>query len=429
MLSMILPFQLAAATVPSCHRPPALAPVEEVMAQVALCMKDLREPFWQKHNPAVTVLGEIGTPALTAVAQCAASESDDEIRARCTRAMGLTKTDEAKEHLLKLAAREDLRESTIAELSIALAASPSPRALPLLARFVKGDDHQSRSAATALFEVDPGYYVQLSPVQQVAYALAIADAGYLKTYHPTEFAATAPALAQILVKSMRNGQMALDGKEIIPGRWLLLLGRVGGVDLAADVVAIAQSQPSESVRSGVLDLLTEWRSPLGLGIAEEAIRSVFSQRSYSYNFAASSGARLLRRLSAQQDLAARKALGSLWRDSRGLPGAPYPVDVRRGVRCELVWSFRNMTPIPPATEVAELLTSRCAHDMTILLDHPEPKLIDGLVVFLRRPTSDAGLVQAVREALAWQCAGRLKRPMCQSAAPFLQGVRRPSHPD
>ena len=29
---MILPFQLAAATVPSCHRPPALAPHEEVMA-------------------------------------------------------------------------------------------------------------------------------------------------------------------------------------------------------------------------------------------------------------------------------------------------------------------------------------------------------------------------------------------------------------
>ena len=399
------------------------------MAQVAVCMKDLREPFWQKHSPAVTVLGEMGLPALAELTQCATSESDDEIRSRCTRAMGLTKTDLAKEQLLTLAAREDLRESTITELSIALAASPSPRALPLLARFVKGDDHQSHSAATALFEIDSGYYVQLSPLQQVAYALAIADAGYLKTHHPTEFGATAPALAKILVKSMRSGQLALDGKEMIPGRWLLLLGRVGSVDQAADVVAIAQSQPSESVRSGALDLLAEWRSPLGLGIAIESIRTALSQRSYAYSPAASSGAQFLRRLSAQQDPAARQALGSLWRDSGGLPGSPYPVEVRKGVRCELVWSFRNMTPIPPATEVAELLTSRCAHDMTILLNHPEPKLIDGLVVFLRRPTSDPGLVQAVREALAWQCAGRLKRPMCQSAAPFLQGVRRPSHPD
>ena len=429
MLTIVLSLQVMAAAAPGCRQPLASATTEAVMAQVAVCMRELREPHWQQHSPAVTVLGAIGIPALTVLGQCATSESDDEIRARCTRAMGLIQSDVAKEQLLKLAAREDLRENTIAELSIALAASPNPRALPLLARFVKGDDHQSHSAATALFEIDPGYYVQLTQSQQVAYALAIADAGYLKTHHPTEFAATAPALANILVKPMRNGQLALDGKEIIPGRWLLLLGRVGSVDQSADVVAMAQRQPSESVRSGALDLLAEWRSPLGLGIAIESIRTALSQRSYTYSPAASSGAQFLRRLSAHHDPAARQALGSLWRDSGGLPGSPYPVDVRKGVRCELVWSLRNMTPTPPATEVAELLTSRCAHDLTILLNQPEPKLIDGLVVFLRRPTSDVGLVQSVREALAWQCAGRLKQPVCRNAAPFLRGVRRPSHPD
>ena len=136
----------------------------------------------------------------------------------------------------------------------------------------------------------------------------------MKTHHPTEFAATAPALANILVKPMRNGQLALDGKDIIPGRWLLLLGRVGSVDQSADVVAMAQSQPIESVRSGALDLLAEWRSPLGLGIAVESIRASLSHRPYTYSLAVSSAARFLRRLSGEQDPAARMALGSLWRD-------------------------------------------------------------------------------------------------------------------
>jgi hypothetical protein len=382
-------------------------------------MQELRAPQVQTADPAMSVLAAIGKPALAALGLCSREEHDDEVRARCTRALGLTKLAEAKEQLVALAGRDDLHDRTVAELAIALSSAGDLRALTLLARFVHGDDPSSHSAATALFELDPAYYQRLPESSQVAYALAIADAGWLKTQHAQTFSAHAPALAKILSKRMRSGQLELNGKAIGVGRWFLLLGRLGSADNAPEVVAMAQSLASEAARSAALDLLAQWRSPLGLSIAVTMIREGLSQNQKGRSPALASAGRYLHTLANQQDAAAQKAIGALWLASDG----------RNGIRCELVFGYASMTPAPPASEVAALLASPCRHDLTILLDRPERGLIDGLVAFLHAPAADAETVRLAREALAWQCAGRLRSPLCQKAAPLLRGVPRPSHPD
>src|SRR4051794_21699206 len=115
MLSLALPLQVMAAAASVCMPPSATATPEGIAAQVAVCMQDLRAAQSQKHTPAVTVLGAIGKPALAILGPCIRDEKDDAIRARCARALGLTKLEVAQEQLLALLAREDLQENTVAE--------------------------------------------------------------------------------------------------------------------------------------------------------------------------------------------------------------------------------------------------------------------------------------------------------------------------
>ena len=83
-----------------------------------------------------------------------------------------------------------------------------------------------------------------------------------------------------------------------------------------------------------------------------------------------------------------------------------------------------MRPRPPAVEVAQLLDGPCEHDLTILLNTPEREFIADLIRYLQQPKAQRPQSDAAMRALAWQCAARLHRAVCQSAAPFLRGVRR-----
>lgn len=441
MLTIALPLQV----VVGCVMPPSGAPVDVVAAVTAHCMQDLQQPLWQKHDPAIAVLGALGSAARSALQACVQRVSDDEARARCVRALGMHDSDEAKQILLTTLAQSDLKENTVSALASVVAAKGITAALPLLSRFVVGDDFASHSAAIAMFQLDPHYYVKLPQDQQVAYAVGVADTPFLKTHrlHSAAFSATAQPLAELLLNHLRLGRVTLAGRAVLMIRWLHLVGQLAAPVHAKAVLDIALFDGSDAARTSALGLLATWQSPLGIPLAVETIRDALAQQTFMHTALLAEAGRYLRRLSEAKHPEARAALSALWKESGGNSGSGIGVStsvgtsvsvripdrVRKGVRCQLVWSYRGMTPTPAVIEVAELLDSPCAHDLTILLDHPDPQLTDGLIAYLRFPPPDPELFTAARTALAWQCGRRLKLPMCRRAAFYLHGVPLPSHPD
>ncbi len=294
---------------------------------------------------------------------------------------------------------------------------------------LRGDDHHSRSVAAALFDLDRSYYTRLPDAAQLAYAVAIADMGFLKVHRTAEFLAHAPALAQILLSHLRRGETTLDGKPVYLGRWFHLLGQLGNPSLSADAVAVAEllqrNHPDQQdvILHSVLQLLADWRSPLGLPIAESIFLSALSQPVPRRSLSLSQASHYLRAQANQGSVDAQRLAASLWQKFHG----------RSELRCELIGTLHAMQPSPPATEIAPLLDSRCHHDMTIVLDIPNRQWIADLASYLRRKdldrSRDAESIRLCREALAWQCVGRMREPACRLAAPLLRGVRKPSHPD
>lgn len=443
MLTITLPLQVAL----GCVMTPPATPPALVTAVTARCMQDLRQPLWTLHDPAMAVLTAQGSLALPSLRSCVMTESVDEARARCVRALGMQDGEDVKQTIFTVLGQPDLTDSTVSALSSVVAAKGLRDALPLLHRFVRGDDFASHSVAMAMFQLDPHDYVKLPSAQQVAYAVGIADSPFLKTHrmYSAAFASTAPRLAEILVDHLRLGRVSLAGKEVLMIRWLHLVGQLASSVHAKAVLEIALFDGSEAARASVLGLLAEWNSPLGIPLAVEIFRDALSQPTFARSAVIDQAGRYLRRLSAAQQPDARAALSALWKESGAssplgiaagtgaLAAAGVPVQipdrVRKGVRCQLVWSYRSMTPTPAAIEVAELVDSPCAHDMTILLDTPDRQLTDGLIAFLRFPPPDPDLFTAARTALAWQCGRRLKLSMCRHAAWYLRGVPLPSHPD
>lgn len=419
------------------HASGAVSP-QQLRAQIAVCVRDARDPAWQKHNPAITVLGLWGQPAVDPLDQCVQTEKDDEARARCVRALGEVHTALASERLLYWAAQTDLGPSTISALAIALGQAKDQRALPLLGRFVVDDEFPSHSAAITLFELDPTYYTRLPLPNQVAYAVGVADTGFLKEHYSATFQTHAPSLAKILAEQIKSGNWALHGKDILLIRWLHLLEQVGSAAHAADVYSLWPKIQDDSGRSSVLSLLSKWHAPLAVTEAQQVIAQSLSNPQLDHSLAVSSAGRYLRTLAADGNGEAALALGTLWQASgSSVPSTPKEsaaeqassVRRRQGVRCLLVFSYHHIKPMPPATEVAALIDSPCRHDMSILLDTPDPYLVDGLVLALSKARKDAADTDALRSALAWQCAKRLRLAVCKKAAPYLQGVRRPSHED
>ncbi len=294
---------------------------------------------------------------------------------------------------------------------------------------LRGDDHHSRRVASSLFDLDREYYTRLPESAQLAYAVAIADMGYLKVHRTAEFDAAAPALAQVMLTHLRRGVTTLDGKEVYLGRWFLLLGRLGNPALAADAVFVSElmlrNHPDKQdvILHSVLSLLTSWRSPLGLPIAESIFQSALTQTAPRHSLALAEASHYLSLQSNQGNVEARRLAASLWQKFDGHPE----------LRCDLIGALHSMQPGPPATEIAPLLASGCHHDLTIVMDIPNPQWIADLSAYLRRKdldrTRDAESIRLCREALAWQCVGRLRQPFCLRAAPLLRGVRKPSHPD
>ncbi|MBL9040981.1 MAG: HEAT repeat domain-containing protein [Myxococcales bacterium] len=445
MMWLAFPLQVALA----CALPPRSAPPDIVSAQITVCVQDARDPAWQKHNPAITVLGLIGEPSVAPIDHCIGTEKDDEARARCVRALGENHTTSARERLLHWAAQHDLGPNTTSALASALGSTKDPRALPLLGRFVIDDGFPSHSAAIALFDIDPSYYTRLPTAKQVAYAVGIADTGYLQVHHSATFLAHAPALARILAQHIRSGNVALGGKDVLLSRWLHLLEQVGSAAQAQDVLSVLQHQTDDAVQSRVFRVLLAWHSPLGLAEAQNLVRSAIEKSNFEGTLAVDSACTYLRGLAADRNGEAAAALFALWQfnglpetrsaqppqtpspSSTGgsLPNGPASAKLRASIRCLLVWSYQGMRPRPPAVEVAELLESPCHHDMSILLNTPDPYLIDGIVDYLGHHRKETGQGSILRSALAWQCAKRFQLAPCKKAAPYLQGVRRPVHED
>lgn len=437
MLTIALPLQVAL----GCVMTPPATPPDVVAAVTALCMQDLQRPNWQKHDLAIGVLAGQGKASRSALRSCVMTEPDDAVRSRCVRALGMQDSDEASQILLAALAQSNLKEDTVSALASACAAKGLSAALPLLSRFVLADDVASHSAAIAMFQLDPHYYVKLPTEQQVAYAVGVADTPFLKTHRPhaEAFSATAGSLAEILVTHLRSGRVTLAGREVLMIRWLHLFGQLGSAVHAKEILDIALFEGSDAARTSVLELLSQWQSPLGIPLAVEILRDALSQQTFAHASVTAQAGRYLRRMSAAKNAEARAALTALWKQSGTQPSSGsavgtvgswnIPDRVRKGVRCQLVWSYRSMTPTPAAIEVAELLDSPCAHDLTILLNIPDRQLIDGLIAFLRFPPPDPELFSAARTALAWQCGRRLTQPMCRRAAWYLRGGPLPSHPD
>lgn len=366
------------------------------------CLAKLREPGAARFE-ASEALGRLGQPALESLAQCARTEADMTVAGMCVRALELTGLAEASVPILEAARRKDLSSDGISYAAIAIGKRRLAEAVPVLEQWLdRAQDSEAASGAIALFQVDPERFRSLTPKRRLAYAAAMGDRA-----HTWKEVRESEAYRRQIGELMALCAAALKSGELAPIPALLALRNAGGPENAPDVAAFLETAGPADFRNA-LDVLQKWEAPHGIPAAVRAL-SAEDRRSVD------EAARYLGRF--KDDERARKALRDAWAGAKD-----------EDARCTLAFPMARMGLEPDAVELAQLLASRCRHDMTILWDRLVPARVSRLVEYLNSAKKDDPMRAAVQEALEWQCAQR-KETACKPAAKHVKGARRPSHPD
>lgn len=367
------------------------------------CLLKLRQPGAARFEGS-EALGRMGAPALPALAECARKETDPTVAGMCIRALGLTNLPEADALILEAARRADLAGDALTYAAMALGKRKPAGAVPILEAWIdRPDEAESAAGAIGVFQVDPERFRAMSPERRVRYAFALGDRGHTwpEVRDSAAYRAQRAELMALCAAGLRSGALK-------PVKALLALRNEGDASAAPDVAAFLEGAEPADFRNA-LGVLEKWKAPDGIPAAIKALAAAEPREREA-------PARYLALF--PDDEKVREGLRAAWAAS-----------AEPDARCPLALPMVRSGVEPDAVELAQLLGSRCRHDLTIAWDGLVPARVARLVEYLARAAKDDPARPLALKALEWQCAGRTKQAECKGAAKWVKGAARPSHPD